>query len=65
MVRFPWQKRMDDAKAQTAKAETEYEWAVQNRTSVSSMVERLRVHGEQNRVVENLITGVIRGGRRT
>lgn len=63
MVRFPWQKRLDDAKDQTVKAETEYEWAVQNRTTVSSIVGRLTYHGDRNEVVERLNT-VIRGGHK-
>lgn len=62
-MRWPWTKRMDEAKAQTAKAEHEYEWAVQQRTTVSTLVRKLRVIGERNNIVENLNT-VIRGGHR-
>lgn len=51
-MRFPWQKRADAAKAEAEKAEREYEWAVQNRTTVSGIVSRLLYHGETNGIVE-------------
>lgn len=63
-MRFPWTKRNEAAKAQTVQAQHEYEWAVAQRTTVSDLVQRVVFQGEQNRVVENLITGVTRGGRR-
>lgn len=54
---------MDDAKAETAKAQNEYEWAVQNRTSVSALVRKLIIIHDQNNIVENL-NNVIRGGHK-
>lgn len=62
-MKFPWQKRRDQAQAETDKAKTDYEWAVQNRTTVSAIVGRLTYHGERNEIVERLNT-VIRGGRK-
>lgn len=59
--RFPWQRRMDDAKAETAKAKNEYEWAVQNRTTVQNVVKRLVTHGAENGLIEKLNL-VVRGG---
>lgn len=58
--RFPWQRRMDEARAQTVKAQNEYEWAVQQRTTVSSLVEKIASHKEQNGFVE-AIQRVARG----
>lgn len=63
-MKFPWTKRNDDAIAETEKAKTDYEWAVQQRTTVSDLVDRVVQHGEQNQIIENLINGVTRGGRR-
>lgn len=51
-MKFPWTKRTDAAKAQTEQAKTEYEWAVQNRTTVQSLVTKLVYHGERNGIVE-------------
>lgn len=62
-MRWPWSKRLDAAKAETVKAANEYEWAVQQRTTVSTLVRKLIVIGERNNIVENLNT-VIRGGHR-
>lgn len=62
-MRFPWTKRNDQAKAETVQAQHEYEWAVQQRTTVSSLVDRVKYQGERNQVIENL-TSVLRGGRK-
>lgn len=62
-MRFPWQRRMDDAKAQTKKAQHEYEWTVQNRSTVSTLVHRVIHQGKQNHLVEHLHF-VVRGGHR-
>lgn len=51
-MRFPWTRRVDEAKRQTEQAKTDYERAVQNRTTVSTMVSRLIYHGEHNGIVE-------------
>lgn len=53
-MRFPWRKRLDAAKAQTEKAQHEYEWAVQNRTLVRAVVERLTYHATENGFVEKI-----------
>lgn len=62
-MRLPWQKRHDAAIAETEQAKNEYEWAVQNRSTVSALVNRLVYHGQQNAVIERL-NMVARGGRR-
>lgn len=62
-MKFPWTKRNDAAKSVTEQAQHQYEWAVQQRTTVSDLVQRVIYQGEQNRIVEN-ITNVTRGGHR-
>lgn len=62
-MRFPWTKRQNRAKTQTEQAKNEYEWAVQNRSTVSSLVERLVFHGQENAIIEKL-TQITRGGHR-
>lgn len=61
--RFPWQRRMDEAKAETQKAQTEYEWAVQERTTVQEVVKKLVTHGAENGFIEKLNL-VARGGHK-
>lgn len=62
-MRFPWQKRFDAAQAETQKARTEYEWAVQNRTTVRDVVAKLVTHGSENGLIEKLNL-VARGGHK-
>lgn len=62
-MRLPWQKRQDQAKVETERAQNQYEWAVQNRTTVSGLVSRLVYHGEQNAIIEKL-NMIARGGHR-
>lgn len=50
-MRFPWQ-RAKQAKAEAERARTQYEWAVQNRTTVSDLVSRLLNHAETNGIIE-------------
>lgn len=63
MMKFPWTRRQDEAKEETAKARHQYEWAVAQRTTVSDLVSRVIFQGDQNRIVENL-NNVIRGGHK-
>lgn len=62
-MKFPWQKRNDQAQAETERAKTDYEWAVANRTTVSSIVGRLTYHGDRNEIVERL-NSIITGGHK-
>lgn len=62
-MRFPWTKRHDEARADTAQAQHQYEWAVANRSTVSSLVSRLMYHGQENQIIEK-INMVIRGGHK-
>jgi hypothetical protein len=52
-MKWPWV-RHAEAQAEAAKAKTEYEWAVQNRTTVSAVLARLTYHGNQNGFVEKI-----------
>lgn len=51
-MRFPWQKRHDRAAAETEQAKNQYEWAVQNRTTVQALVAKIKYHGERNGIIE-------------
>lgn len=62
-MRWPWQKRQQEAKADTEQAQKQYEWAVQNRSTVNSLVHRLVYHGEQNEIIEK-INSIVRGGHK-
>lgn len=53
-MKWPWTKRLDAAKDQTAKAAHEYEWAVQERTTVQDVVKKLITHGTENGLIEKL-----------
>lgn len=57
---WPFEQRKQEAEAQAEKANSEYEWAVQNRTTVQALVEKIKYHGDKNNFVENLNI-VIRG----
>lgn len=61
--RFPWQRRMDEAKTETERAANAYEWAVQNRTTVQLVVGRILHHGAENGLIEKLNI-VARGGHK-
>lgn len=52
--RFPWDRRMDEARANTEKAQNEYEWAVQQRTTVQDVIKKIVTHGTDNGLIEKL-----------
>lgn len=62
-MRWPWQKRHDEARADTVQAQNQYEWAVANRSTVSALVNRLVYHGEQNEIIEKL-NSIVKGGHK-